>query len=139
MLKLFPKRSINFYTCLFFIFSVIYAYARNCNHIFIGNLSCLIIGLSYHATYNVFLKYLDIIITNSSIFYYIIRCATWNYYYYLAVFITFLSGVIYMKYSFNKYHKNAMLWHGIIHFIGNIGIISITESCYINDYCKLCY
>lgn len=136
--SIFCKRSINFYSSFSFLASILFSYNRNCYLIHISTIISLLTSLVYHSTYNNICKKIDIIINNFFICYYIILCATWNYYYYLAIINTIICGIIYIKFSYTKYDKYSMYWHCLIHVIGNIGIISVTQSCYINPYCSLC-
>ena len=109
-----------------------------CNTLFYGCLLCLITGTLNHSTYWKIFRYADLISTQLCFVYFTYSCAVYHYYYYLSLLSVLFVGLGYkvVKLSFNPNY--GIVFHSILHVVGNIGIALMALGCYSTSSCTLC-
>ena len=124
--NLFIPFGLNFHTVLFFIISIINGFINDCYQISYGSIMCLITGLLYHSTYNIYLKIVDQFIVILCIIYFIIVGATKTLYFLYTIIILIILIIGYIFLSNGKY---GIFFHSILHIFSNIGIYFLVKGC----------
>ena len=122
---------LNFATSLYFIWTVIHAWARHCPVLMRGCLTCLASSVLYYTTNNVVMRKIDMLCCQVAIVYFIYTARSTHVLYFLAASCLFVITSIYRP-------KSTEVRHSIIHFIANLGISLLIESC-VATKCSMCF
>jgi len=129
-IQIYKPFGLNFMTSFIFIVPIIHSIIRKQPQFTISCGTCLITSLFYHGTYNKTLRKLDMIANIGGTFYFTIKCAYHNYYYYLSLIPVFFVGSTYFIFDISNCSKYGVKFHSLIQFIGNIGVCLMLESCF---------
>jgi hypothetical protein len=122
---------LNFATSFYFLWTFHHAWARHCALLMWGCLICLTSSVFYYITDSVFLRKVDMVCCQLTIVYFISTARSFHLFYFLAM--SCLVAICYMYRSNN----NTEIRHSIIHFIANLGISFLIESC-VATHCSMC-
>jgi hypothetical protein len=123
--NIYSPYGLNFYTCFAFLGSSLFAIYRNQYILALACLVCLLLGLWNHATYHPLISKIDKIFNYICFPYFIITCYAFNWYYFASLVFATVMAYIYTKYSYSTY---GVVMHSVVHILGNVGIILMTEG-----------
>jgi len=126
---------LNFITSFIFIVPIIHSLIRDQPQFTIACGTCLMTSLFYHGTYNQILRKCDMIANTGSVIYFTFKCMYHNYYYYLSLIPLFFVGSTYYIFDISNSPKYGIKFHSLIHFVANIGVCLMLETCFTEITC----
>jgi hypothetical protein len=133
--QLYKPFGLNFLTSFCFLVPIIHSLIREKYQFTIACGTCLISSLFYHSTYNEKLRKFDIISNTGSVIYFTFKCMYYNYYYYLSLIPVFFVGSTYYIFDISNSPKYGIKFHSLIHFVANIGVCLMLETCFTEITC----
>ena len=134
-LNLFKPLGLNFMTSFLMIVPIIHSLIREKQQLMIASSVCFITSLLNHGTYNKKIRKIDMIVNKICCIYVTFKCMYHNYYYYLSLIPVLFVVLGYCIFDISNSPKYGIQFHSLIHFVGNIGVCLMVETCFTEITC----